>query len=104
LGVTALKETDTVPCYSGHQVEDIAMELPPGKRLVKMPENEEVKSAHMSFTATWSMSGQTLNVHREFASKIDQPLCSGDLAKEAAAMRQTIRENLRTQIALTAAE
>jgi transglutaminase-like putative cysteine protease len=97
-----LKDTDPTPCYSGHQVEDLTLEFPATKALVKLPQDADVSTANLRFTSHWSVNGQTLSVHREFTSNIAQPLCSGDIRKETVAALARIWDDYTTPISLTA--
>jgi lipoprotein NlpI len=66
-------------------VEDLSLEAPPGRQFLMLPPNTSIHTSNLKFTATWSMHGQTVLLHREFTSTIDTPLCSGDVRKETAA-------------------
>ena len=51
---THIKDSDPTPCYSGHAVEDIALDPPAGRRFLPPPADVSVKTANISFTAHWS--------------------------------------------------
>jgi hypothetical protein len=59
-----------------------------------------VKTANLYFTSHWVLNGQTLSVHREFVSMIDQPLCAGDVRKETASALAQIRGDYTVPISL----
>src|SRR5262249_15342063 len=93
VGDTKLKDTDPTPCYSGHQVEDLSLDFPANRMLVRLPQDADVTTGNLHYTSHWSVNGQTLSVHREFTSNIDQPLCSGDVRKETVAALARIRDD-----------
>jgi hypothetical protein len=95
-----LADTQPTPCYPGRQTEDIALDLPPGRRLMRLPHDVTIDNAVLRFTSHWSMRGATLNVHRELVSKVTTPLCSGETRRLAAAALAAIRRDEQRRIAL----
>lgn len=82
--MSSLKAVDqTTPCYSVRQTEDDSLEIPPGTRFAAMPADVRVANEYIQFTAHWMQSGNTLSVHRDFRSNIDQPLCTGAVRVKA---------------------
>jgi transglutaminase-like putative cysteine protease len=102
IGNTKLKDTDPTPCYSGSMSEDISLEIPASRHLAKVPDDSNVKTANLEFTSHWSLSGQTLTVHREFKSTVDQPLCTGEVRKDTAAALTRINQDYSARISLVA--
>lgn len=72
------------PCFSVRQSEDDSLEVPAGTRFATMPPDVRIANEYISFTAHWTLAGNTLSVHREFKSTINQPLCSGAVRLKAA--------------------
>jgi transglutaminase-like putative cysteine protease len=101
LNLVDLKEDEPTPCFSGSQIEELSLELPPGKRVAKIPKDTSIESNHMRYTAHWAIAGPFLTVRREFKSNIDQPLCTGKTRREAALALSQIREDYRATVALT---
>ena len=93
IGNTKLKDSDPTPCYSGRQVEDLTLDFPANRNLARLPQDADVKTANLHYASHWSVNGQTLSVHREFTSNVDQPLCSGDIRKETMAALARIRDD-----------
>jgi transglutaminase-like putative cysteine protease len=93
-----LKDTDPTPCYSGKQVEDLTLEFPATRTLTRMPQDVDVQTTNLHYTSRWSLNGQTLAVHREFTSSIDQPLCSGEIRKQTAEALARIRDDYAAPI------
>jgi hypothetical protein len=88
-----LTANDPTPCWSGHAEEELSLELPAGKHLVKLPSDIRIADKHVEFTAHWSMDGHTVAVKRDFKVTVDQALCAGDLRKEAARALAAIRDS-----------
>ena len=49
---------DPTPCFSGHTEEDLSLELPAGKHLVKLPADTRIADDHLQFTAHWSQAAR----------------------------------------------
>ena len=96
------KTEDTV-CVSAHEVEDVSLEAPPNMRFTGTPKDARVETDHLLFTAHWTLTNDTLAVHREFTSKIDSPLCTGQVRKDTAAALKKISDSYDVAISVTAA-
>ena len=99
---TPSSRTPTRPCYNGSMSENISLEFPTSRHLEKVPDDSNVKTANLQFTSHWSLSGQTLTVHREFKSTIDQPLCTSEVRKDTAAALTRINQDYNARISLVA--
>lgn len=84
-------EGEATACYSGHTVEELVLEFPPGAAQGVPPESR-IKTANLEFTARWTASGNIVTVRREFTSTIDQPLCTGEVRRETARALTQIRD------------
>ncbi len=98
-----LTTTDETPCYSGHQVEDISVDFADGAHLAATPADMHIKSANASYDTHWSSSANSVTLHREFNTNIDQPVCSGKVREDIAALLSHIRDDYAAQPHLTAA-
>ncbi len=78
------KDMSPTPCFSIHQSEDNSLEIPPDTIFAAVPGDARVMTENVQFTAHWTQSNNTLSVHREFISKIDQPLCTGAVRQKMA--------------------
>lgn len=85
--------TEATVCTSGSAEEDIALELPEGYSFSGVPKDTTIKTANLSFSASWKQAGNRLSVHRRFSSRIDTALCSGAVRKETAAALKRIRQS-----------
>ena len=88
------------PCFPGRQTEDLSLVLPEGRKPARLPPDRVIEDADFSYRSHWSLTGQTVVVHREFASRVAAPVCSGALRVRAAAALALIREDQRRQIFL----
>jgi hypothetical protein len=91
-----LKAGDPTPCFSGEAEEELSLELPAGKHLVKLPADTKIADKHVAFTAHWSTDGHSVTVKRAFKVSVDQPLCQGDTRKEAVKVLAAIRNSFNT--------
>jgi len=51
--------------------------------------------------AQWSLAGDTLSVHRDFTSKIDQPQCSGAIRTRSAAALKQISDSYQATVSFS---
>lgn len=80
-------------CLPGKADEDLTLELPAGHTIRFVPKDETVTTPNLTFTAHWSETAGALTVHREFVSKIDQPICRGTVRKQTAeALKQIAKK------------
>ena len=88
-----LKDSDATACFSARDAETLSLQGPPGMKFSSVPDDVRVETPNLLFTAHWSLTGDTLAVHREFTSHIDQPLCTGEVRKQTAAALKKISES-----------
>jgi len=88
-------------CFSGREVSDLSLELPPGKRVRDMPKPADIKTDFMTYHAQWTLTGHTITVHREFTSKVSDPICLGSVRLAAAKALNDIRGDYNKAITLT---
>jgi transglutaminase-like putative cysteine protease len=95
-----LAQDAPTPCYPGRQSEEISLDLPPGRHLMRVPRDLAIDNAALRFTSRWSVTGQTVTVHRELVSRVSGPLCSGETRALTAAALAAIRRDEQRRIAL----
>ncbi len=100
LGNSKITPEDGTPCYSGHESEDLTLELPAGRKLAKLPQDHTVKNANLTYISHWAQNGQTITLHREFTATVKQATCSGALRKAAAAALEQIRDDQSQPVTL----
>jgi hypothetical protein len=98
---TTITTEDETPCYSGRQSEEIVYELGDGHRLAKAPPDSHVRSDHVTYDATWTLTDHGAVLHREFVSHVSEPVCSGKLRQEAAQALEKIRADYDHQAMIT---
>ena len=86
-----LTAADDTICYSGHQSEEIAMTFRPGARPQTLPDEMHLKTANLSYDTHWSLDGDTITLHREFASKMREPVCTAAIRRDTADALTKIR-------------
>lgn len=102
-GNTGLKADASEACYSGHMAEDLSLTAPDGMAFDHVPKDVHVTTSYLRFDAHWSLSGNTLSVHRDFTSRIDQPLCTPDIRKADKAALKQISDSYDVNLSLNAA-
>jgi transglutaminase-like putative cysteine protease len=90
------------PCYSGRLVEDYSLQLPANKHVEKVPEDLDSHAGHFAYLAHWSVTGNMLNVHREFSASFDEAICPAAIHGEVNDALAKIRDAQNTRIALVA--
>jgi hypothetical protein len=100
IGNTKLKDSDPTPCYNGHAAEELSLVLPAAAAVSSLPADTSINASQFQYTSHWSQSGQTVTVHRELITRLTEPVCSGDLRKEAAAALNSIRKDYEAPIPL----
>jgi lipoprotein NlpI/transglutaminase-like putative cysteine protease len=90
---TKITPDDPTPCFSGHIEEDVSLTAPKGRHFDTAPADATITSPHLAFSSHWSIAGDTITLHREFTSHIDQPLCSGAIRKDTADQLLAIRKS-----------
>jgi hypothetical protein len=95
-----LSDDELTPCYQGHASETLSLELPKNKRLVRLPDDQTIRTSNIMFAAHWSFKGQVVQVTRDFVSHLDTPLCSGLLRRETAAALHEIAASYAVRISL----
>lgn len=91
---------ESVPCFPGHQVEDLSLALPPGRKPERLPVEHRFENGAFTYLSRWTMQGDVLTVHREFTSRIGAPLCEGAVRRAADTMHRLIRRDRQATVAL----
>jgi TonB family protein len=97
-GNPAVNSDEDIPCFSGESSEDISLEAPAGKQFSSVPADTHVQTANIRFDSHWSLSGQTLSVHRSFNSTIDKPLCTAAIRAANAAALKSIGDSYNMEV------
>ncbi|HKD23306.1 MAG TPA: DUF3857 domain-containing protein [Rhizomicrobium sp.] len=90
---TKIKDSDPTPCYSGHEEEDVTLTAPKGRHFLTAPPDEDIRTANLTYTTHWTVTQDTMTLHRDFASHVDAALCEGPMRKETAEKLLAIRKS-----------
>ena len=91
------------PCYSATATETLSLTVPDSVRFDHVPSDVHIKTDYLRFDAHWSLSGDTLRVHRSFVSTIDQALCTPAIREANAKALKAIGESFDAELGLEAA-
>jgi transglutaminase-like putative cysteine protease len=97
LGNTTITASDETPCYSGRQVEDIDFQFTNGDHLAAVPSDTHIHTGNIAYDTKWTVSGNTVSLHREFVAKVTEPTCSGKVREDAAGALAKIRADYEQQ-------
>lgn len=91
---------EPTPCFSGRQIYEAEVDLPEGKRVRELPKPVEVKTKFMVYRSNWTLNGRKLALRREFAVTVQEPVCIGDLRRQAAKALNDIRADTFANVSL----
>jgi len=97
------KDDNGVPCYGGKRVDDYALSFPATKKLQRVPDDVSVHTSYFTFTSHWTVSGNTLNVHRELAADFGRPVCTASMHRDVLDALRRVQEDFHARIALVSA-
>jgi hypothetical protein len=98
----SLPEREATACFPGRQVEELSLEVPQRRKPERLPPDVRIETPHFSYTSQWSLDGRIVRVHREMVSRVDVPVCGGDLRHRTADALAAIRRGQRAKIILAA--
>jgi hypothetical protein len=87
-------------CGSGKHSESISLQLPARVQVERIPSNVNFRRGPLAYTASYTLEGSLIKVHREFVSHRTLPTCDESDDKDWAALRDVLRQDLRAQIFL----
>jgi transglutaminase-like putative cysteine protease len=100
LGLRELKDSEPTPCHAGRQVESLALALPGGWRVARVPRDMQIDNALLHYATQWTVAPGQVSVQRTLASAASGPLCEGDARRLTAHALAAIRRDLDAQIGL----
>ncbi len=95
-----LKSYQSTPCWSGRQIEDLSITIPDGRHIERLPKSTTAEVEGISYTSTWSLSGNTIHVHRELVSTITASVCEPAKLTHMAPTIAAIKADLSRKISL----
>ena len=100
LGAWTLPKTAPPPCFSGHQIEELSLTLPPGRDIELLPKGKTIENAYLRYRSEWTREGQIVTVHREMTTKLPVAVCRDEIRAQLAQAIAEIRGDYRAEIAL----
>ena len=100
LGSWTLKKTEPTPCFSGRQIEELSLTLPPGRDIELLPRGKTVENAYLRYQSNWNRDGQVVSVRREITVKLPVAVCRDEIRAMLAEAIAEIRGDYRSEIAL----
>jgi hypothetical protein len=100
LGSWTLPKTAPTPCFSGHQIEELSLTLPPGRDIELLPRGKTIENSYLRYQSEWSRDGQIVTARREITVKLPVAVCRDEIRSELAAAIAEIRGDYRAEIAL----
>jgi hypothetical protein len=100
LGSWTLEKTEPTPCFSGQQVEELSLTLPPGREIRFLPRSETVENPYLRYHSAWNRDGQVVTVRREITVKLPVAVCRDEIRAKLADAIAEIRGDYRSVIAL----
>ena len=96
----ALTDDGGHACYPGREIEEIALELPPGATLSDMPQDVAAKAGGASYSARYAATEHGLLVHREFRLETTHQLCTEEEFDLMRPVLDLARHDQRAQLSL----
>jgi hypothetical protein len=100
LGSWTLPQAEPTPCFSGHQVEELFLTLPPGRNINSLPSGKTVENPYVHYQSDWTREGQTVRVRREITVSLPVAVCRDEIRAKLVEAIAEIRGDYRSTIAL----
>ena len=100
LGSWTLPQAKPTPCFSGHQVEELFLTLPPGRNINSLPSGKTVENPYVHYQSDWTREGQTVRVRREITVSLPVAVCRDEIRAKLVESIAEIRGDYRSTIAL----
>ena len=100
LGPWTLPKTAPTPCFSGHQIEELSLTLPPGRDIESLPRGKTIENPYLRYQSDWRRDGQVVTVRREMTVKLPVAVCRDEIREQLAKVIAEIRGDYRAEIAL----
>lgn len=100
LGSWTLPKIAPTPCFSGHQIEQLSLTLPPDRDIEMLPKGKTIENSYLRYQSDWSRDGQIVTVRREITVKLPVAVCRDETRSQLAEAVAAIRGDYRAEIAL----
>ena len=91
---------ESIPCWSGRQTEDIALTLPEGQSIERLPKPVDLDGEGIVYHASWTQQGNHVTAHRELHSHMTTPVCDAAKRARMAPLMDKIRASLTRAVLL----
>ena len=95
-----LSDKEPTPSSPGARGGELSLRLPDDRKPLRLPANRRIATEAFTYTSHWAFADQIVTVRRELVSRIGEPLCQGELRREAAAALREIHRDQRARIVL----
>ncbi len=96
-GLEPEKEVD-VTCSSVNAIEEYTIELPKTLKVLSIPDNLKIANDYVSYTATYKLKGNVLNVKRTLDDRTKGNVCSPKIFEEYKKIAEKAIDNLKEQV------
>jgi hypothetical protein len=79
----------------------LTLNLPANAHLASLPADTNLRETGFQYSSHWTQSGQTITVHREMNTNLKEPLCNGDVRKEAAVALGAIKKDYEAPLPIS---
>ena len=100
MGSWTLPKTEPAPCFSGHQIEELSLTLPPDRDIELLPKGKIVENPYLHYRSEWNRDHQVVTVRREITVKLPVAVCRDEIRAQLAEAIAEIRGDYRAEIAL----
>lgn len=87
-----------IACGSGQSVEEYAIQLPKGMRVLSLPDNLKVANELLSYSATYRLKGNLLTVRRSLDDRTKGNVCSPAQLAEYKKVAEKVMDDLKAQV------
>jgi transglutaminase-like putative cysteine protease len=84
-------------CSGDTRTQEIAMTFPSNVKLLAVPRDVHATTASVSFDATYTRDGNTINVKRQLVDRSPAPICSPDIAAQYATIGAAVKKDAKAQ-------
>ena len=98
LGEEARASSEPTFCFPGSQREELSLILPPGRGISSLPRDMEITNDLISYRSHWTRDGRKVIVTRMFETRVQGPVCDGEIRKSLMAVLPRIRDDMTAPI------
>jgi hypothetical protein len=97
-GSWTLAKTEPTPCFSGHQVDELTLTLPPGRDVEQLPSGKTVDNDYLHYQSVWKRQGQVISLRREVTVRLAVAVCRDEVRAKLAEAIAEIRGDYSSSI------